>query len=112
MERLERENAELRATVAAQQVIIEKLLLRVEQLEAMVFGKGKKKKPDDHDDLPPGAHGSKTRKERTNGSYRRSIPNAGDVTDRTDHFLKACPDCQGTLIRREMVRRFKVAGFV
>lgn len=103
---LEAENAELRATAAAQQRTIEKLLLRVEQLETMVFGR--KKKPDDHDDLPPSASGSGTpeKQPRSAASFRRATPASEDVTDHTHHSLRACPDCGHALHRRETVVRF------
>lgn len=101
---LEQENAELRATVAAQQKMIEKLLLRVEQLETMVFGR--KKKPDDHDDLPPSSSGTPEKKPRSATSFRRATPKSDDVTDRTHHSLCACPDCGHALHRRETVTRY------
>lgn len=101
---LEEENAELRMTVAAQQKIIEKLLLRVEQLETMVFGR--KKRPDDHDDPPPPSSGTSEKKPRSAASFRRAMPDADDVTDRKHHSLHSCPDCGNVLRRRRTVTRF------
>lgn len=104
IEALEIENAELRATVAAQQKMIEKLLLRIEQLETMVFGR--KKKHDDDDDVPPASSGTSEKKPRSASSFRRAMPDADDVTDRTHHSLRSCPDCGDALCRRETVTRF------
>lgn len=96
--RLERENAE-------KDFIIEKLLLRVEQLEIMVFGR-KKKKSKDHDDLPPASSGTLEGPSRSAASYRRAIPKQEDITDQIRHFLRTCPDCGHALHRRERVTRF------
>lgn len=104
MQVLEEENAELRATVAAQQRTIEKLLLRVEQLETMVFGR--KKKTEEHDDLPPLSGGTPEKAPRSSSSFRRAIPTSDDITNRTYHPLNACPDCGHPLRRREIVTRF------
>jgi transposase len=106
MQALEEENAELRATAAAQQRTIEKLLLRVEQLETMVFGR--KKKLDDHGDLPPSSSGSGTseKQQRSPSSFRRATPKEEDVTDQTHYPLCACPDCGHALHRRDIVVRF------
>ena len=102
---LEKENAELRATVAAQQRMIEKLLLRVEQLETMVFGR---KKPDDHDDLPSSTSGSETpeKRPRSTASFRRATPTLEEITDHTHHPLSICPDCGHVLHQKETVTRF------
>ncbi len=104
-ERLEQENRQLRKTVAEQQAVIEKLLLRVEQLETMVFGR---KKPDDHDDIPSGTSGSgkPEKQQRSATSFRRATPTQDDVTDRTHHPLRTCPDCGHALHRRETATRF------
>lgn len=106
MQALEEENAELRATVAAQQRTIEKLLLRVEQLETIVFGR--KKKPDDHEDGPPASSisGTPEKQPRSAASFRRATPKPEEITDHTHHPLKACPDCGHALHRRETVTRF------
>lgn len=106
MQELEQENEELRTMAATQQRTIEKLLLRVEQLETMVFGR--KKKPDDQGDLPPSSSGSGTSEKppRSATSFRRATPKPDDVTDQTHHALHACPDCGHALRRRETVTRF------
>lgn len=97
--RLEKENAE-------KDRIIEKLLLRVEQLERMVFGR--KNRPDDHDGFPPASSGfgEHQKEARRDASFRRTIPKQEDVTDRTEHLLDVCPDCRHTLRRKEQVVRY------
>jgi transposase len=106
MEELEQRCAYLEAESARKDLIIEKLLLRVEQLEAMVFGR--KKKSDDHDDLPPPSFGSGTpeKQPRSPASFRRSTPKPDDVTNRTHHPLRSCPDCGSALRQRRTVTRF------
>ena len=93
---LERENAALKA-------IIEKLLLRIEQLETMVFGR---KRHDDHDDVPPASSGTPKKSPRSHGSFRRATPTQEEVTERTYHTIHLCPDCGHPLHRRETVTRF------
>lgn len=103
MQALEKENAELRATVAAQQRTIEKLLLRVEQLETMVFGR---RKNDDHEDAPPPSSGAPQKQPRSAASFRRTPPKPEEITDHTYHPLRICPDCGNPLRRKEIVTRF------
>jgi transposase len=89
----------LKQTVAAQQAVIEKLLLRVEELERMVFGEKQKA-----DDAPPPASPPtpSPKQARTSGSYRRAVPPPEAVTQRTEHPLPSCPDC-GTQLRRKRI---------
>lgn len=104
---LEEENAQLRTTVSAQQRTIEKLLLRVEQLETMVFGQ-KKKRPDDNGDAPTMTDPPATPKEpRGSASFRRATPAAEDVTHHEHHPIDACPDCGTALARKETVTRYE-----
>ena len=106
MQALEEENAELRATVSMQQQTIEKLLLRVEQLETMVFGR--KKKPDDHD-IPPSSSGSGTpeKQPRSAASFRRATPSPDEVTTKKHFPIADCPDCGAPLRRKVTVTRYE-----
>jgi transposase len=98
-EEVKEENQQLRRTVAEQQAMIEKLLLRVEELERMVFGE----KMTEDDAPPPAVPTSPApKKTRTSGSYRRGIPPPEVVTQRTEHPLPSCPDC-GTALRRKRI---------
>lgn len=87
----------LRQTVVQQQAVIEKLLLRVEELERMVFGD---KRQADPPSTPPAIAPQK--KQRTSGSYRRPVPPPEAVTRSEDHLLPSCPDC-GTALRRKKI---------
>lgn len=106
MEELEQRCARLERENAAKDVIIEKLLLRVEQLETIVFGRAKQ--PDDHEDGPPAPSGSGTpeKQPRSAASFRRATPKPEEITDHAHHPLNACPDCGHALHRRETVTRF------
>lgn len=108
MQALEQENRRLREMVADQQRTIEKLLLRVEQLEMMVFGGKKKKSNDDDDDAGPSSSGTAEKQVRSAASYRRAIPKSEDVTERMQYaFLDGdCSSCGHELRRRERVTRF------
>ena len=103
--RLEEENRRLRKTVAEQQATIERLLLRVEQLETMVFGR-RRKDADDQEDDRGGAEPPPERGLRSPSSFRRAEPRPETVTERTSHPLCACPDCKTALTRRKTVLRF------
>ncbi len=104
MKELEERCAFLEAENARKDIIIEKLLLRVEQLETMVFGR--KKKLEDHNNLLPPSSGAPEKHPRSATSFRRATPKPDDVTHRTQHRLRSCPDCGHTLHRREAVTRF------
>ena len=100
-----KEIAALKAKVAEQQVTIERLLLRVEQLEAMVFGR-KRDRSDDEDDGGGAAPPPEERRPRPSSSYRRAIPPDEEVTSRTAFLIDLCPDCGSTLTKKETVLRF------
>lgn len=107
MEDLEERCARLETENAEKDRIIEKLLLRVEQLETMVFGR--KKKPDDHDHLPPSSSGSGTpeTQPRSAMSFRRAMPPPAEVTARRHFPIDDCPDCGTPLRRKETVIRYE-----
>lgn len=104
MEQLEKRCAQLEEENADLKITIGKLLLRIEQLETMVFGR--KKKPDDHDDAPLPLTGTPQKKPRSAASFRRITPKPEEITDRTHHPLRVCPDCGHSLRRQETVTRF------
>lgn len=106
MEELEQRCARLEMENSVKDILIEKLLVRIEQLEKMVFGRGKKK-PDDHDDdIPSASVGTSEKHPRHAASFRRSSPAQEDITSFTRHPLSACRDCGHALRRRETVTRF------
>jgi len=86
---------------------IEKLLLRLEELERIIFGKKKKKKDknkdkDNNDDNPPNLG----KRERDKSSYRRPVPAEEDVTDRKYYHFSNCPDCGAGLTDIKKVARY------
>lgn len=103
-EEVKEENRQLKCTVAEQQAVIERLLLRVEQLETMVFGR-KPPPPNDHDDGGSAAPPSE-RRPRSSSSYRRAVPLEEEITSRTTFPITACPDCGHALRKKETVLRF------
>jgi hypothetical protein len=107
MAELEERCARLEKENAAKDAIIEKLLLRVEQLEKIVFGRRKKTK--DHDDIPPSPLASETKEKqpRSAASFRRAAPKQEEVTHRSHHAIDTCPDCGTALQRTQTVTRFE-----
>ena len=98
---------ELEGVVAAQATLIEKLTLRIEELETMLFGRRKK-----HAKLPvlddePGADTPQKRPaDRPAACYRRRVPTDEEVTDTIHHALSFCPDCKTKLSDLRVVTRF------
>jgi len=94
---LKEENAALKEENAVFKTTIQDLLMRIEELERMIFKRPKKKKGEDSaPPTPPmrDAHG-KRRKKRDAASYRRSIPTEDEVTTTEEHTLDACTHCGG-----------------
>ncbi len=100
---LKEENALLRSANAALTATVADLKLQMEELRTIVFGrKRKKEEHDDTDDTPPAQ-----KVPRTAESYKRSLPNDGDVTETKDHPIDACIHCRGQLSERETVTYFE-----
>lgn len=77
----------LEAKTQEQQKTIDDLKLQMEELKKIVFGK-RRNKDNDHFDPPA------QRIQRTAESYRRPIPDDGQVTEIKRHRVDACPVCQ------------------
>ena len=71
---LKEENTTLKTLVAEQRSLIEKLKLRIEELEQMVFGRKKKNNEPDDDLLSNNQSNPLPRKPRDPQSYRRPLP--------------------------------------
>jgi transposase len=108
MEELEQRCAELEATLererAERRAEAETFRIRIEQLEAIVFGR--KKKPDDHDDVQPPRSDKPEKKPRSSSSFRRATPKENEITERVHYALPSCSDCGHALRRRRTVTRF------
>lgn len=87
---------------------IQTLLLRIEELERMIFGRKKKKnreedektkKDDDGNDtdFPP-----QTPVSRDPESYHRPLPKEIEITDEKHHTLDACPECKIPLEKKTL----------
>jgi transposase len=100
-ERLVKENKKivvLERIILEQQKTIDDLKLQVEELRVMVFGKKKKIKEIDDDDLTP----PKEKIPRTDNSYHRPIPNDSTVTETKNHPLNLCK-CGTKTIKKKIV---------
>ena len=105
-ERLVIENRSLRVRVSylesivrEQQKTIEDFKLQIEELRVMVFGKKKKAKEIDDDDLDP----PKEKITRTSDSYKRPIPKDEEVTETIPHPLDQCSCGTKTTKRKAVV---------
>lgn len=104
-EYLLKENSELKKEVvrlnliaSEQQKTIDDMKLRIEELSTMVFGKKKKAKAIDDDELSP----PKEKVLRTSDSYKRPIPRDGEVTEIKHHPLHQCA-CGAKMIVKKTV---------
>lgn len=90
------------ARIAQLETLNEKLLLRVEELERMVFGR--KRRRGEEDTGGPPVSGSPCIEEpalRSPTSYQRPIPPAAAITAETHVPVDACRHCGGSLSQRE-----------
>jgi len=101
-------NKELRSEVLELKRVVETLLLRIEELEKMVFGKKKKKKDRDKNqsDSEENQTHNNPKKPRHPSTYRRPQPKDEDITDNTHFNLPACPDCGGILEKLKNIIRY------
>lgn len=98
---LEKENINLRQK-------LENILLRMAELEKIIFGKKKKKPDDNRDDDNAGANqgGSNGGNSRGKLSYCRPTPAREDVTDIEEHKISNCPDCGTRLTKKQIITRY------
>lgn len=109
IELLEKENKALKAhlaeVVATYDGIIEKLKLRIEELEKMVFGSKRKKSEQDNQSIqkePP-----QRRHHRETNTYRRAIPQEQDITETNDYPVSHCPLCSHPLQEFKWIIRYQ-----
>lgn len=100
---LKQENTLLRSANEALTHAVQDLKLQVEEMKTIVFGK-KRKKEDDHDDVPPQPviHPPRTRE-----SYKRAPPSDNEITERKNHPIDACANCHGQFSQRDTVTYFE-----
>lgn len=106
-EALKQENELLKAAIAAQNILIESLKLRIEELERMVFGRRKKRDGSGRNE-PPAATSQRTPPAaRPASSYRRPVPPADAITHTEKHPLTHCSDCGTKLQALKTVVRYE-----
>lgn len=96
---LEKENVDLRQK-------LENVLLRLAELEEIIFGKKKKKKDDSSDDNSRGAVAGSSNSGRDKLSYSRPAPAKEEVTDIEEHKIDYCPDCGTALTKKQIATRY------
>jgi len=104
---LKKENELLKATIAAQNTLIEQLRLRIEELERMVFGRRKKRANPEEDESRHDPPARKPPSGRPASSYRRPVPPADTLTDTEEHALTCCADCGTALQDLKTVVRYE-----
>jgi len=111
--RLKNENARLRkripvleAEIVTLKQDLEKAFLLIEELQRIIFGKGKKKKNNDKDDNNFTGTGQRKKAERDASSYRRETPKETEITQEEYHTEINCPHCQKELTRLKQLEFF------
>lgn len=95
---LKKEIKRLNTVVTLQQKTIDDMKLQIEELRVMVFGKKKKPKEIDDDDLAP----PKEKISRTSDSYQRPIPTESEVTEIKRHPIDLC-SCGEKMTKKKTV---------
>jgi len=117
IEKLEKENRELRLIVRqqgeiikAQAQIIEKLKLRVEELEIKIFGKKKDKDRKEKQNNVGGDSGQpdEAYSPRTPESYRKPIPDESEITKTKEYKINRCSDCGARLTDKKTITQYKI----
>lgn len=91
--------------ITALEALNEKLLLRVEELERMVFGR-KRHVESPLDDPPSTPAGSGETPPRSPSSYRRPLPRLAEITNEEHAPVDACRHCGGSFAAREEYTRY------
>lgn len=109
LKKLEEENRELKAHIAKQDAMIERLLVRVEELETKMFGR-KKRQRDERNSKPPTTppnNQDSSNNQRTAKPPRRPNPREEEITEELPLIsVNACKHCDGPLSEFEEVVRF------
>lgn len=104
---LETENRALHSRLDERDHTIEKLMLRIGDLEKMVFGETKNRSGSSSGHSSSGSSTSPQQpKRRPSYSYQRPEPRDEDVTDTEHHAVAACKHCGGPLSQLEEVVRY------
>lgn len=85
---------------------LEKAFLLIEELQRMVFGKGKKKDTDKDRDDDLFGNGPRKESKRDNASYRRKTPREEDITKEEHCNEINCPHCQTQLTELKKLEFF------
>ena len=93
-----KEIVRLNTIVNEQQRTIDDMKLQIEELRVMVFGKKKKIKEIDDDDLIP----PKEKIPRTDDSYKRPVPKDSEVTETKNHPIDLCK-CGAKTTKKKIV---------
>jgi len=97
----------LEEKLAKKDLALEDVLLRLAELEEIIFGKKKDKKDKDdggNDDGNDSGNSNKLKRDKS--SYARPVPGEDEVTDFEEYNIDDCPDCGTRLTKKESVIRY------
>lgn len=113
--RLQNENNKLRERVKILETEniflksqLENVMVQLENLKEIVFGKKKSKNNDDKDkgnDIK-GNNNNSSGKPRNNKSYRRAAPDENEITNIETHKITNCPHCHTRLTKKKIIERY------
>ena len=113
--RVTNENAKLRIRVKKLETqlkekdeALKNVLIRMAELEKMIFGEKKKGKKRNNNNDNSDAEGDTDKKKnsRDKSSYCRPTPSDNEVTDHEHHKIDDCLDCGTKLTKKEIITRF------
>ncbi len=107
--KLRQENQKLKQRVEYLENRLEQVLLQLDELKEIIFGR-KKKKDKNKDDADKNngddSSDSSNRPDRDKSSYRRPVPEEDEITDQEEYSISNCPDCGGKLIKKQIVIQY------
>lgn len=104
---LEQENRHLLSIIIDQQAMIERLMMRVAELEKMVFKSKRSSQESKGDTDLFNDKSDRAQADRTKESYQRPIPSDEDITSEQYLAIKECDRCGTNLSQIRVVVRFE-----
>jgi transposase len=106
--KLRQENKGLKGRVEYLENRLEQVLLQLDELKEIIFGKkkAKDKNKDDNDNNDDNDFGNTNQTKRDKASYLRPPPSEDEITDQEEYSISDCPDCGTGLTKKQTVSQY------
>ena len=102
--KLRTENQQIKQENAELKIVTQDLLIRIEELEKIIFGKSKKNENDTNNNSFINPKKKKRQQpNRSKESYQRKKPKPEEITNTQKHTINECPNCQTKLRKKKIV---------